>query len=82
MASGTVGFLKLLWAASAAMLVAHGTAIAEPLRNGFDLAGALVPVEEILQGRPLVATTLFWFAWAAFHPETAVYRAPRAKTGK
>lgn len=29
------------------------------------------------QGRPLVATTLFWFAWAAFNPETEIYRAPR-----
>ena len=34
------------------------------------------------KGRPLVATTLFWFAWAAFHPETEVYRAPRARSGK
>ena len=34
------------------------------------------------KGRPLVATTLFWFAWAAFHPETELYRAPRAKNGK
>ena len=38
--------------ATAAMLCALGTAIAEPLRNGFDLAGALVPVEEILHGGP------------------------------
>ena len=52
MASRTVGLLKFMWAASAVMLVAHGAAIAEPLRNGFDLAGALVPVEEILQGGP------------------------------
>ncbi|MBI3375376.1 MAG: DUF3179 domain-containing protein [Betaproteobacteria bacterium] len=34
------------------------------------------------KGQPLVATTLFWFAWAAFHPETEVYRAARAKGGK
>lgn len=34
------------------------------------------------KGEPLVATTLFWFAWAAFHPETELYRAPRAKSGK
>ena len=34
------------------------------------------------KGQPLVATTLFWFAWAAFHPDTVLYRAPRAKTGK
>ena len=27
------------------------------------------------QGQPLAATTLFWFAWAAFHPATAIYRA-------
>ena len=26
------------------------------------------------QGRPIVATTLFWFAWAAFHPGTEIYR--------
>lgn len=34
------------------------------------------------KGQPLVATTLFWFAWAAFHPGTEIYRAPRAKNGK
>lgn len=27
-------------------------------------------------GRPLVTITLFWFAWAAFHPETTIFRAP------
>lgn len=27
------------------------------------------------EGHPLPATTLFWFAWYAFHPETEVYRA-------
>jgi len=27
------------------------------------------------EGHPLPATTLFWFAWYAFHPETAVYQA-------
>ena len=43
---------KFMWAAAAAMLFAHGAAFAEPLRNGFDLAGALVPAEEILQGGP------------------------------
>ena len=41
-----------VWAAAAAMLFAYGAAFAEPLRNGFDLAGALVPAEEILQGGP------------------------------
>ena len=25
-------------------------------------------------GKPLAATTMFWFAWYAFHPSTAVYR--------
>lgn len=34
------------------------------------------------KGQPLVATTLFWFAWAAFHPETEIYRAPGPRTGK
>ncbi len=38
--------------AAAALLLAHGAAIGAPERNGFDLAGALVPVEEILQGGP------------------------------
>lgn len=33
------------------------------------------------QGRRMVATTLFWFAWAAFHPETGIYRAAVAKPG-
>lgn len=28
-------------------------------------------------GRALAATTLFWFAWAAFHPTTDIYRAQR-----
>jgi hypothetical protein len=28
-----------------------------------------------IEGDPLPATTLFWFAWYAFHPETEVYRA-------
>lgn len=28
-------------------------------------------------GAPLSATTLYWFAWYAFHPDTAVYRAPQ-----
>ncbi|MCF7979938.1 MAG: DUF3179 domain-containing protein [Chromatiaceae bacterium] len=27
------------------------------------------------EGDPLPTTTLFWFAWYAFHPETEVYRA-------
>ena len=27
------------------------------------------------EGNPLPTTTLFWFAWYAFHPETEVYRA-------
>ena len=27
-------------------------------------------------GQLLVATTLYWFAWAAFHPDTAVWRVP------
>ncbi|MCL4746617.1 MAG: DUF3179 domain-containing protein [Burkholderiaceae bacterium] len=27
------------------------------------------------QGKPIAATTLFWFAWYAFHPETEVFRA-------
>ena len=26
-------------------------------------------------GTPLPATTLFWFAWYAFHPDTEVFRA-------
>lgn len=26
-------------------------------------------------GKPIAATTLFWFAWYAFHPETEVFRA-------
>lgn len=34
------------------------------------------------KGQPMVATTLFWFAWAAFHPGTEIYRAPGAKGGK
>ena len=34
------------------------------------------------KGRPLVATTLFWFAWAAFHPETEIYRARGKPAGK
>jgi len=42
---------KLVWTV-AAILFAHGAVFAEPVRNGFDLAGALVPVEEILQGGP------------------------------
>lgn len=29
--------------------------------------------------RPIVATTLFWFAWAAFHPETQIHRAAEGK---
>ena len=51
MAYRTGRTLKFAWAA-AAMLLAQGAAFAEPLRNGFDLAGALVPAEEILQGGP------------------------------
>lgn len=51
MATHTGRTLKFMWAA-AAILFAHGAAFAEPVRNGFDLAGALVPVEEILQGGP------------------------------
>ena len=27
-------------------------------------------------GAPIAATTLYWFAWYAFHPDTAVYHAP------
>jgi hypothetical protein len=50
--NSTVKALTFVWAAAAAMLFAYGAAFAEPLRNGFDLAGALVPAEEILQGGP------------------------------
>lgn len=28
------------------------------------------------RGRPLPGVMAFWFAWVAFHPDTAVYRAP------
>jgi hypothetical protein len=31
------------------------------------------------QNRPLPSTTLFWFAWFAFHPQTAVFRGERRK---
>ncbi len=51
MACQTGRALKFVWAV-AAIVFAHGAAFAEPLRNGFDLAGALVPVDEILQGGP------------------------------
>ncbi|MEX1993181.1 MAG: DUF3179 domain-containing (seleno)protein, partial [Steroidobacteraceae bacterium] len=44
--------IRFAYAAAVATLFAQGSACAEPLRNGFDLAGALVPVEEILQGGP------------------------------
>lgn len=27
-------------------------------------------------GNPLPAMVAYWFAWYAFHPDTAVYRAP------
>jgi hypothetical protein len=27
-------------------------------------------------GRPLPGVMAFWFAWVAFHPDTAVFRAP------
>lgn len=30
------------------------------------------------QNRHIAATTLFWFAWAAFNPDTEIYRAPRS----
>ena len=52
MESRTGRTLKFVWATAAAILFAHGIVFAEPLRNGFNLAGALVPVEEILQGGP------------------------------
>ena len=52
MASMTERYFKVVWTAAVAMVLAQGSAFAEPLRNGFDLAGALVPVEEILQGGP------------------------------
>jgi hypothetical protein len=29
------------------------------------------------EGKQLAAMTGFWFAWYAFHPQTAVFRAPR-----
>lgn len=29
------------------------------------------------KGKPLAATTGFWFAWMAFHPESSVFAAPR-----
>jgi hypothetical protein len=31
------------------------------------------------QGRQLPGVRTFWFAWYAFHPETEVYRAPKAQ---
>lgn len=40
------------YAIGLASIFAAAAALAEPTRNGFDLAGALVPVEEILQGGP------------------------------
>lgn len=32
-------------------------------------------------GNDLPAVVAYWFAWAAFHPETEVYRRPRAEEG-
>lgn len=46
------GRLLRLAAAAGALIFAHGAAQSAPERNGFDLAGALVPVEEILHGGP------------------------------
>jgi hypothetical protein len=31
----------------------------------------------LVDGKLLPATTLYWFAWSAFHPMTTVWRAPR-----
>ncbi|HHH36978.1 MAG TPA: DUF3179 domain-containing protein [Gammaproteobacteria bacterium] len=45
------------------------------LRIRFD-AGSETAVIEDEAGRPLPGTVLFWFAWYAFHPDTAVYRHP------
>ncbi len=43
------------------------------LRIHFDADSQTATVEDE-DGRPLPGTVLFWFAWYAFHPDTAVYR--------
>ena len=43
------------------------------LRVRFDREAASAEVLDE-HGRPLAATTLFWFAWAAFYPDTQVWR--------
>ncbi len=45
------------------------------IRIRFDPAHAVAEAYDHA-GEPLAATTLFWFAWYAFHPATQVYRSP------
>ncbi len=33
------------------------------------------------EGRPVTATTMYWFAWAAFHPDTALWKPSRQLPG-
>lgn len=56
------------------------------------LAGQLIMLRYDRLGRSLTATheqgdalpmvTLYWFAWAAFHPDTDVWRAPQGALTK
>lgn len=46
----------------------------EPIEVRFDWAQPSARAVDA-EGKLLPATTLFWFAWYAFHPETEVYRA-------
>ena len=52
---------------------------AQPLRIHFDAENQTAFAEDEA-GNALPATVLFWFAWYAFHPDTAVYRHPREAT--
>lgn len=67
------------------LLVSSVVASAET-KNGFDLSQSLVPANQILQGGPnrdgvikdasgkvIELVNGFWFAWYAFHPDTAVF---------
>jgi hypothetical protein len=49
-----------------------------PVRVEYDAASETARVVRQVDGNLLPATTVYWFAWSAFHPETELRRPPSA----
>ena len=48
-----------------------------PVVVAYDAGQGSATVTDALTGRPIPATAVYWFAWSAFHPDTAVWGNPQ-----